>query len=77
MDENGNILKESFATAQGDPADGGVNWMTEDFVPFKAEIEFKAPSGKKGALILEKDNPSGLSEYDDALRVPVRFAGGI
>ena len=66
LDENGNILKESFATAEGE-------WMTEDFVPFRAEIEFEAPSGAKGALILEKDNPSGLPEHDDALRVPVKF----
>lgn len=74
LDENGNILKESFATAQGDPANGGVNWMTEDFVPLKAEIEFQTPNNGKGALILEKDNPSGLPEHDDALRVPIRFA---
>ncbi len=49
------------------------NWMTEEFVPFKATIEFSAPSTATGTLILEKGNPSGLPENDDSLIVPVKF----
>ncbi|MFH2136829.1 MAG: Gmad2 immunoglobulin-like domain-containing protein [Patescibacteria group bacterium] len=48
-------------------------WMTEDFVPFKATLEFEAPTTDTGTLVLEKDNPSGLPENDDSLIVPVRF----
>lgn len=47
--------------------------MTEEFVPFEAKIEFEILATSKGVLILEKDNPSGLPENDDQLRVPVRF----
>jgi hypothetical protein len=48
--------------------------MTEDFVPFTATIEFETPDyGDIGALILKKDNPSGLPEHDDAYEIPVRF----
>ena len=50
-----------------------ANWMTEDFVPFEATLEFQEPVTNRGVLILEKDNPSGLPEHADELRVPVRF----
>ncbi|HPN80939.1 MAG TPA: Gmad2 immunoglobulin-like domain-containing protein [bacterium] len=67
-DWDGKIIAQTIATAQGD-------WMTEDFVPFSATVEFDRPAaGQNGSLILQKDNPSGLSEYDDALEVPVLFA---
>ena len=55
------------------PAEAQDDWMTEEFVPFKAVLEFKMPSSDFGTLILEKDNPSGLPEKADELRVPVRF----
>jgi len=42
-------------------------------VPFQAKIEFQYPETKKGTLILEKDNPSGLPENTDELRIPVTF----
>ena len=47
--------------------------MTEEFVPFEAVLEFddsQIPENK-GVLVLKKDNPSGLPENDDALKVPV------
>lgn len=65
-DANGNILAQHYATAQGE-------WMTEEFVPYKAELTFATPTTATGTLILRKDNPSGLPENDDALTVPVRF----
>lgn len=49
-------------------------WMTEDFVPFEAILEFEAPATNMGELILVKDNPSGLPEHSDQLRVPVKFS---
>jgi len=66
LDENGELIAGGIAQAQGE-------WMTEDFVPFKAALEFGVPKTDKGILILEKDNPSGLPENADELRVPVRF----
>ena len=47
--------------------------MVGDFVSFTATLEFSAGQNKKGSLILEKDNPSGIPENDDALFVPVKF----
>jgi len=64
---DGLIIAEAIATAQDE-------WMTEDFVPFEATIEFTKPSyGENGALILQKDNPSGLPEFDDALEISIKF----
>jgi hypothetical protein len=64
-DWDGLIIGESYATAQGE-------WMTEEFVPFKGTLEFKTPDySNKATLILRKDNPSGLPQFDDALEIPV------
>ncbi|KKR14678.1 MAG: hypothetical protein UT42_C0021G0002 [Candidatus Falkowbacteria bacterium GW2011_GWA2_39_24] len=66
-DWDGLIIAQGIATAQS-------NWMTEDYVPFTAELTFDRPSyGDRGALILQKDNPSGLPEHDDALEITVYF----
>ena len=66
MDKNGNELANGIATAQSD-------WMTEDFVEFLATLEFTTPPTTAGTLILQKDNPSGLSEHNNQLIVPVEF----
>lgn len=66
LDANGNELAVTPAQAQGD-------WMTENYVPFKAELNFDAPLTATGTLVLEKDNPSGLPENADELRIPVKF----
>lgn len=49
-------------------------WMTEEFVPFEATLEFEAPAGQKGILVFHRDNPSDLPENADELRMPIRFA---
>lgn len=61
---NDEVLSVGIAQAQGD-------WMTEDFVPFSATLIFKNVEPQNGTLILRKDNPSGLPEHDDSLRIPV------
>ena len=73
-DWDGLVIAKGVATAQGD-------WMTEDFVPFTISMDFVSPykAGdpdfmKNGSLILQKDNPSGLSENEDALEIPIKFA---
>lgn len=70
-DWDGKIIGQGIAEAQSD-------WMTADFVPFKATLTFDTAliSGQyspSGTLILKKDNPSGLPENDDALEIPVRL----
>lgn len=65
-DADENLLALGIATAQDD-------WMVDDFVDFKATLEFEMPLADFGWLVLEKDNPSGLAENDDELRILVRF----
>lgn len=64
FDAEGNLLKIATARAQSD-------WMTEDFVPFEAELSFEITEDQKGVLVLEKDNPSGLPENADELHMPL------
>ncbi len=66
VDENGQEIGLSFARAIGE-------WMTEEFVLFEGVIEFNEPVTVTGKLILEKDNPSGLTQYADQLYIPIRF----
>lgn len=66
LNDKGDVLQETFAQAQAD-------WMTEEFVPFSAVLSF-VPASATGTLIIKKDNPSGLPEYDDERRFPVKFA---
>lgn len=66
VDQNGDTLAEAIAQAQ-------TEWMTENFVAFKATLEFPKPTTATGVLILQKDNPSGLPENDDWLVLPVKF----
>jgi hypothetical protein len=64
LDEAGNILGTSYVMAKTD-------WMTEDYVAFKGEINFATPTGGKGFLVIAKDNPSGLAENDKEIKIPV------
>lgn len=66
FDETGSLLGWTLARAKGD-------WMTENFVEFEAILEFKSSPSKRGIIVLEKNNPSGLAEYDDKLILPVKF----
>lgn len=67
VDWDGRIIAQGIAQAKTD-------WMTEDFVQFEAVLEFEKPEySNRGALILQKDNPSGLPENDDALEIPIIF----
>jgi hypothetical protein len=67
VDANGKVLANIPVTAQSE-------WMTNNFVPFKATMNFPQPETSTGKLILEKDNPSGLPENADQLIIPVAFA---
>lgn len=69
LDANGKILGVSYVTAQGD-------WMTENFVPFKGEIEFTPSKTETGKIVFMKDNPSGLPEHDESFEMPINFDMG-
>ncbi len=66
QDANGKRIANTVAQAEAD-------WMTTDFVPFRATLTFSAPATPTGVLILHRDNPSGLPEHDASLRIPVTF----
>ncbi len=48
-------------------------WMTTEFVPFEATLTFTKPTTPTGTLVLEKDNPSGLPEFDASISIPIKF----
>lgn len=82
-DWDGRIIAQHYAEAKDDPADSGAGWMTTEFVPFSAKLEFESPVfegapeehfSRRGFLILQKDNPSGLPENDDAFEIAVFFS---
>ncbi len=66
VDWDGRIIADGPAQAKGD-------WMTTDYVPFEVTLTFTKPEGNnfRGAVILRKDNPSGLPANDMALEIPV------
>ena len=66
IDGNGETIGQGIAEAR-------APWMTTEFVPFEAKLQFTAPATPVGILLLDKDNPSGLPENDDVLQIPVRF----
>jgi len=65
-DAKNQLLGTAIAQAQSD-------WMTENFVPFKTTLTFSKSTTPTGTLVLEKDNPSGLPEHANELRIPIRF----
>jgi hypothetical protein len=65
VDTDGNIIASTVAKAEGD-------WMTTNFVNFTASLEYnKSTSTDRGLIILKKDNPSGIPEFDQSIFIPV------
>ncbi len=58
MDSKGKIVAQTLAQVNGD-------WMTDKLVPFWAKLEIEDTAEGELELVLEKDNPSGLSENND------------
>lgn len=67
LDANGVQIGQTYATAEGE-------WMTDQPVPFTADLEFTVPATPTGTLILKADNPSGLPRYDKEESYSVIFA---
>jgi len=64
---DGTVLVQAPIQAQGE-------WMTTEFVPFEADLAFDYTFGRDEmpvVLILHKDNPSGLPEYDAQVEIPI------
>lgn len=67
FDSRYDLLAVEIAQAKGE-------WMTTEFVPFEATIEFTSPERKgEGVLVFIKDNPSDMPEHDDELIIPIVF----
>jgi len=68
INSEGEEVSVAIATADDE-------WMTEEFVPFTATLEFETPEiGARGVLQFRKANASGLPEHDDVLEIPVMYA---
>ncbi|MDZ4673053.1 MAG: Gmad2 immunoglobulin-like domain-containing protein [Gemmatimonadota bacterium] len=63
---DGRVLAQTTATAQGE-------WMTENFVPFIATLDYTATSAIDALVVLKRDNPSGLPANDAQVSVPVHL----
>lgn len=69
VDADGKILASGIATASSE-------WMTSDFVPFKAELSFLSQAKEiRAFLVFENDNPSGLLELKREYRLGVTIPG--
>ncbi|HVV39076.1 MAG TPA: Gmad2 immunoglobulin-like domain-containing protein [Candidatus Paceibacterota bacterium] len=67
LDQNGNVIGQGHAEAQSD-------WMTPDWVPFKAVVSFTSPgAGKTGTIRLRNDNPSGEPANEKHFDLPITF----
>lgn len=65
VDLSGNEIAHTIATAEGE-------WMTTEFIPFSAVLNFEITTSSMPAiLILKNDNPSGLPENDKQIQIPV------
>jgi hypothetical protein len=52
------------------PAGSTKDWMTEEFIPFTAEIDVSDHEGP-AMVVFERDNPSGEVERDASVSIPV------
>ncbi len=66
LDKNGKSLAIGIAQPQN-----GEDWMTTNFVNFKADIQVPQTYIGPATLVLRKDNPSGLSEHDASIYFPI------
>ncbi len=67
LDSKGKELGSAVAQSTAD-------WMTDDFIPFEASLKFSTPEASGPlTLVLEKDNPSGLPQNADSMKIPLQF----
>lgn len=54
-------------------AEAQANWISTGTVPFTAIIQFSVPQDATGAVVFSDNNPSGTSQDNLSLSIPVRF----
>lgn len=64
LDKDGKILFIGPAQAQSE-------WMTTEFVSFKIDVKVSQSYIGPATIVLEKDNPSGLSEHEASISFPI------
>ncbi len=66
----GKELVSKWATAQ-------LDWMTGEFVPFLATLNYSTSAPQKAKLVLEEDDPADLPGTEtDSIEVPIRLQPG-
>lgn len=65
-DDKGNELGLGLAN----PEPAGTDWMTTEFVNFKADLVVPPTYTGPAVLVLKKDNASGLPEHDATVSFP-------
>lgn len=63
-DVNGNVITSTIATSSEE-------WMTEEFIPFLAYLDFSVTTDTQAIIVFQKDNPSDIRANDREVRVPV------
>lgn len=66
LDKNGKSLTIGIAQPRN-----GEDWMTTEFVSFKADIKVPQTYIGPATLVLKKDNPSGLIQHDASISFPI------
>lgn len=66
LDSTSKMIAQGYAQAEDE-------WMTENFVPFTATINFPTTGAETGFVVLSKDNPSGLPENNASITIPIKF----
>lgn len=61
---NGNLITSTIATS-------GDDWMTEEFIPFLANLAFSVATDTEAIIVFQKDNPSDIRANDREVRIPV------
>lgn len=64
VDANNNFIGQGIAQAQGE-------WMTTEQVTFTATVTLTGNYSGPAEVVLMRDNPSGLPQYDDSISVPI------
>lgn len=69
------IIYQNDIGLSGTVAELDGDWMTDEMVPFTAELVLDEHlAGEEISIILRKANPSGLPDNDDSLELPVKVA---
>jgi len=66
LNKNNEVIASALAWA-------GSDWMTENWVDFKATLEFNINEDSEGKIVFEKDNPSDLPKFAESFEIPVKI----